>query len=245
MNVRFVIHEAFEAPGAYEAWARDRGYIATHSRVYAGEPLPEGVGDIDLLVVFGGPQSPATTTDACPHFDAHAEMALIHLAIAAGKAVVGVCLGAQLIGEALGATHTRSPEPEIGSFPIVLTEAGRTNPKFAAFGEGLIVGHWHSDMPGLTPGATVVAASDGCPRQIVEYTPLVYGFQCHMEFTRDLVEGLIAASMEELETLSARRFVQQPEALRSNMYAGMNQALFGFLDALVEDYVTRRTALPA
>jgi GMP synthase (glutamine-hydrolysing) len=245
MNIHFVIHESFEAPGAYEVWARDRGYNTTRSRVYAGEPLPAGVGDIDLLVIFGGPQSPATTKEACPHFDAHAEMALINLAIAAGKAVVGVCLGAQLIGEALGAQHARSPEPEIGSFPIVLTAEGRANPKFTAFGDGLVVGHWHGDMPGLTPGATVIARSEGCPRQIIEYTPLVHGFQCHMEFTREVVEGLIAASADELNRLAARPFIQQADALRTNTYARMNQALFGFLDALMADYVTHKTALPA
>ncbi|KJV35248.1 type 1 glutamine amidotransferase [Luteibacter yeojuensis] len=245
MNIHFIIHEAFEAPGAFEAWARDRGQTVSRSRVYAGESLPEGVGDIDLLVVFGGPQSPATTLAECPHFDARAEMALINLAIAAGKAVVGVCLGAQLIGEALGASHARSPEPEIGSFPIALTRDGRTNPKFAALGDGLAVGHWHGDMPGLTPGATVIAVSEGCPRQIVEYTPLVYGFQCHMEFTRDVVEGLIAASTDELRRLAGRPFVQPPDVLRASSYGAMNEALFAFLDALVSDYIGHKTAIPA
>ena len=34
MKVHFVIHESFEAPGAYEAWVRDRGHQASYSRVY-------------------------------------------------------------------------------------------------------------------------------------------------------------------------------------------------------------------
>ena len=54
MNVHFVIHEAFEAPGAYEVWVRTRGHVASYSRVHAGEALPQSVDDIDLLVVMGG-----------------------------------------------------------------------------------------------------------------------------------------------------------------------------------------------
>lgn len=238
MNVHFVIHEAFEAPGAYEHWAQDRGHSITWTRLHDGDALPQDASDIDLLIVMGGPQSPATTTDECAHFDARAEQALIAEAVDAGKAVVGICLGSQLIGEALGAPHGHSPEKEIGKFPIVLTGAGRTNPKFEHFGAGLAVGHWHNDMPGLTADATIIASSEGCPRQIVEYSPLVYGFQCHMEFTPEVIELLIAAS-PELPTLTEHRFVQQAEALRANDYAEMNAALYGFLDALEAAYAGR------
>ncbi|MGC4028962.1 MAG: type 1 glutamine amidotransferase [Steroidobacteraceae bacterium] len=238
--MHFVVHESFEAPGAYETWIRERGHQASYSRVYDNEPLPESIDHIDLLVVMGGPQSPSTTLEECPHFDSRAEQTLIRQCAAAGKAVVGVCLGAQLMGEALGARCEPSPEKEIGKFPITLTVQGRTHGKFAHFGETLDVGHWHSDMPGLTGRARIIASSEGCPRQIIEYGDLVYGFQCHMEFTTDVVELLIAASERELKALTAHRFVQQPAALRANDYGAMNQKLFGFLDRLVEDYTAAR-----
>jgi GMP synthase (glutamine-hydrolysing) len=168
-----------------------------------------------------------------------AEKTLIATAISAGKAVVGVCLGAQLIGEALGAPCERSPEREIGKFPITLTKEGLGNAKFAHFGRSLQVGHWHSDMPGLTPEATLIAYSEGCPRQIIEYSKLVYGLQCHMEFTREVVELLIAHSAAELATLADHPYVQQPDALRQNDYLQMNEILFGFLDNLVGEYEAR------
>lgn len=240
MNVHFIVHEAFEAPGAYETWARDRGHAVGYSRVHEREPLPASVEGIDLLVVMGGPQSPATTREECPHFDAAAERALIVRCVEAGKAVVGICLGSQLIGEALGARYEHSPEKEIGKFPITLTAEGRANDKFAHFGDTLEVGHWHNDMPGLTVDAKVIARSEGCPRQIVEYGDLVYGFQCHMEFTPEVIELLIAASESELATLAGHRFVQQPDALRRNDCTGMNHALFGFLDRLMEACVARQ-----
>jgi len=239
MKVHFVVHESFEAPGAYETWIRERGHQVSYSRVYAHEPLPQSIDDIDLLVVMGGPQSPSTTVEECPHFDSRAEQALIARCVAVGKAVIGVCLGAQLLGEALGGRCVRSPEKEIGKFPITLTAEGKASGKFAHFGDTLEVGHWHSDMPGLTDSAKVIAYSEGCPCQIVEYSDLVYGFQCHMEFTPKVIELLIEASERELATLTAHRFVQQPAALRANDYDAMNQKLLAFLDKLVAAYTAK------
>lgn len=236
MRIHFIVHESFEAPGAYEAWARSRGHTVSFSRVYQGEPLPASADGIDFLIIMGGPQSPATTRAECPHFDAAAEMALIAQCVAASRVVIGVCLGAQLIGEALGARVDHSPEKEIGKFPIFLTRDGLANEKFAHFGEKLDVGHWHNDMPGLTSAAKILAYSEGCPRQIVEYGKRVYGFQCHMEFNAEVIELLIANADPALETLAQYKFVQQAAALRQNDYSDMNAKLFMFLDKLSEEY---------
>lgn len=236
MRIHFIVHESFEAPGAYATWAQSRGHNITYSRVYQGELLPESAKEIDFLIVMGGPQSPATTRAECPHFDAAAEISLITKCITANCAVLGVCLGSQLIGEALGASFDHSPEKEIGKFPIHLTHDGLANEKFAHFGDSLDVGHWHNDMPGLTPEAKIIAYSQGCPRQIVEYSKRIYGFQCHMEFNKEVIELLIANADPTLETLSQHRFVQQAEALRQNDYSDMNAKLFVFLDKLAEEY---------
>jgi len=178
---------------------------------------------------MGGPQSPDTTRDECAYFDATAEIALIRQAMQAGKKVLGVCLGAQLIGEAAGGHFEPSPEKEIGVFPIALTAAGLNDAALAHWGATLPVGHWHSDMPGLTPESKVLATSAACPRQIIAYADHVYGFQCHMEFTREVVELLIA----EEEAFAVRenyRFVQSPDEIRNFDYDEMNRKLYGFLD---------------
>ena len=200
--------------------------------MYQGDSLPEELGHTDLLIIMGGPQSPATTREECPWFDAQAEKALISRAIEAGKTVIGVCLGSQLIGEALGAAFCHSPEKEIGKFPVRLTDAGKANPLFGGFGSVLNVGHWHNDMPGLTPQAKVLAYSEGCPRQIVQYSERVYGFQCHMELTPEVVELLIEHSQNDLRRAGEFRFVETAEKLRSHDYREMNQVLFSFLDKL-------------
>jgi GMP synthase (glutamine-hydrolysing) len=232
MHIHFIIHEHFEAPGAYEIWGKSRGCSMSYSRVYQGDPLPEDLQSTDLLIIMGGPQSPATTLEEYPWFDAQAEMRLIGRAIKAGKTVIGVCLGSQLIGESLGAAFCHSPEKEIGKFPVRLTDAGKANPLFEDFGHELNVGHWHNDMPGLTPQAKVLAYSEGCPRQIVQYGERVYGFQCHMELTPEVVELLIEHSQNDLRRAAEFRFVETAEKLRSHDYREMNQVLFSFLDKL-------------
>ncbi|EAX1586501.1 glutamine amidotransferase, partial [Salmonella enterica] len=81
MRVHFVVHESFESAGAYLKWAEDRGYTISWSRVYAGEALPPNADEFDMLVVFGGPQSPRTTREEYPYFDSRAEQHLINQAI--------------------------------------------------------------------------------------------------------------------------------------------------------------------
>lgn len=235
MQIHIVQHETFEAPGAYLEWAEQRNYNVSFSRVYEGQALPSTADHIDLLLVMGGPQSPDTTLAECTHFDSKAEQALILKCIQAGKAVVGVCLGAQLIGVALEAPFGHSPEKEIGVFPVNLTEEGLMDEKIRHFGRTLAVGHWHSDMPGLTKSSKILATSEGCPRQIVAYTDLVYGFQCHMELTKEVVELLIAAE-EDFLRRSTHQFVQKPEAIRQHDFSEMNNKLFLFLDHLTNAY---------
>lgn len=232
MRVHFIVHEDFEAPGAYETWAINHGHDVSYSRVYAGDKLPADAEGIDFLIVMGGPQDPSTTLAGCPHFDAKGEQALIASAVQTGKAVIGICLGSQLIGEALGAPFAHSPEKEIGKFPITLTEEGSKDELFSHFASTLEVGHWHNDMPGLTADAKIIAYSEGCPRQIVAYSDRVYGFQCHMELTLEVVEMLIAHSEKDLSRAAEYRFVNTPEELRAHDYSEMNQLLFGFLDKL-------------
>ena len=230
MNVHFILHESFEAPAAIEAWAKRKMHMIAYTRTYQGEKLPENAEKIDLLIVMGGPQSPATSQTECPHFDAAGEIGLIQKTIQSGKPVLGVCLGAQLIGEALGARFEHSPNREIGVLELELTEDAKQDPIFSKFPGTFKVGHWHGDMPGLTAESKVLAKSQGCPRQIVKYGPKVYGFQCHFEFTPESIEGMIQNAQEELESSQELPFVRTKEELRKADYGKMNQLLFDFLD---------------
>ena len=236
MRIHFIIHEAYEGPAALVNWAEEHSYSITSSKVYLGQSLPSDNKAIDLLIILGGPQSPLTTAQQCPYFNVNEEVAFIHDCIKANKAVLGVCLGAQLIGEALGANFEQSPHKEIGHFPVTLTALGQQHPNFSHFKVSEIVGHWHSDMPGLTSTSKVLATSAGCPRQIIEYSPLVYGFQCHLEFTVASLTDLIDASGDEFKSITHHSFIQEPERIIANSNLVMNELLFEFMDKLVLSY---------
>ena len=235
MRVHFILHETFEVPGAYLKWAIERGHQITSTKVYEKESLPETIDGIDFLIVMGGPQSPDEDRENFPYYDPKDELAFMKEAIAADIYIVGVCLGAQLLSVAYGAKYEHSPEREIGVYPVTLTMQGLTDPHFSLFGETIETGHWHGDMPGLTDEAVVLATSQGCPRQIIRFSPKHYAFQAHLEFDPDAVELLIAADGEEKlrEQSEKLPFVQTPEELRGNDYSEMNAKLYAFLDSLV------------
>src|ERR1700733_11637513 len=175
MNILCIVHADFETPGVIENWALEKGYSFKVVSPYKGVNCLQG--DIfDFLIVMGGPQSPLALEKYSYLKD---EIDLIRQAIRSNKRVLGFCLGAQLIGEALGAKTMTSPEKEVGVYPITLTVEGITDPLFSQlnFPSSFPVIHWHNDMPGITKESVLLAYSEGCPRQVIRYAPMVYGFQ--------------------------------------------------------------------
>ncbi|MBP2621093.1 glutamine amidotransferase-related protein [Streptococcus panodentis] len=236
MRVHFVLHESFEAPGAYLDWAQTRGHEISMTKVYQSEQLPQTADAIDFLIVMGGPQSPDPDLEAFPYYHPEEEIKLIRSALSKDRYILGICLGAQLLSQAYGAQYEPSPEREIGNYPIELTAEGLKDQHLQHLGEQLVVGHWHGDMPGLVQGAQVLAASQGCPRQIVRFSPKHYAFQAHLELTHELVELLIAAEGREalLAQSQCHPFIQTPEEILHYHYAEMNEKLGAFLDSLTE-----------
>ena len=233
MKVHFIQQEDWVAPGEYLTWAERHGYDVTYTRCWLYENIP-ATAEADLLVILGGHQSPDTTREECDYFDSAAQQRLIREYIRMGKPVVGACLGAQLIGDAVGAPYGRSPESEVGPVRARLTEAGRNDPFLRHFPDVFDAGEWHNDMPGLNDSAVILAESKGCPRQIVRYGKYVYGFQTHLEFTHEIIAEGIRRHGGRLEEQG--RFVQSVSELLSYDYTEMNRLLSGFLDALTADY---------
>jgi GMP synthase (glutamine-hydrolysing) len=242
MRVHVIQHEAFEDLGAIKTWL-DQKKIATQITLLSrGDAFPKTVDNFDFLIIMGGPQSPATLPTAeCPYFDGPKEVEFIKRVIAANKKILGVCLGAQMIGAAYGAEAEHSPEREIGVFPIRLTAAAASDPFFSNCPAQFSVGHWHNDMPGLSPQAVVLAQSAGCPRQIIRFSEGVYGFQCHMEFNKAAVVGMLQEDSEELK--EPRQYVQKPAAFLQQDFTEMNAILFKFLDFIAAKY--EREAQPS
>ncbi|WP_010178023.1 glutamine amidotransferase-related protein [Aquimarina agarilytica] len=234
ITIHFIIHEYFEGPGILESWAISKGYKVLYSKLYKGDKLPNTTDELDMLVVMGGPQSPNTTIQDCPYFDSKAEMALIKKCIDENKIVIGICLGAQMIGQSLGAPVLSSPNTEIGIFEICKTESGKKNKLFSHLPNTLNVGHWHGDMANLTDTSEVIAYSKGCPNQIIKYGEFVYGFQCHLEFTSESIKTLILNSTKELETLKNKTYVQTADQIENYNFEEMNSILTLFIENLIK-----------
>lgn len=225
MHILCITHADFETPGVIHHWVREHGHTMDIVQPYQGDACPESF-ESDMLILMGGPQSPLAIDEA-PYLKD--EITCIQRAIAADKIVLGFCLGAQLIGEALGATTERSPVKEVGVYPIHLTEAGTCDPVFEGLPSSFPVIHWHNDMPGETSESTLLAYSDGCPRQVLRYGPKWYGLQCHLEITSQGINELIDACPE---SLAPSTFTQNIDALRANNYPAIHQTMFTILDRL-------------
>lgn len=227
MRILVIIHADFERLGAIHTWLNKKGCDLMEVHPYRGEVLPK-MADFDGLIIMGGPQD----LKEIEKYDyLQKELSLIQNAIHTHKLVLGICLGAQLIAESLGAKTESSPEREIGIFPVQLTEAGYSDQITRHFPEQFKVGHWHNDMPGLPAGAKVLATSLGCPRQIICFRPYVYGLQCHFEFT---IENIRALLEHQSEDLPSGRFVQNKQALLEYPYQAINKLMWLFLDNFVQ-----------
>lgn len=225
MKILFVTHASFEQPGSIAAWAKTHDHETLEVKPYEGEALP-AIDGYDMLVVMGGPQSPIEI-ETYPYLKD--EIVLVSQALKQKKRIVGVCLGAQLITEALGAATERSPNKEIGMYPLEVTSAAAADPVFSKFPSKFDVMHWHSDMPGVADGIELLAQSEGCPRQAFRYGDRVYGFQCHFELTKELVEGMIKHCDGDLK---AGKYVMTPEQLMALDYSDINAKMDKVLDYL-------------
>lgn len=219
MRIHWLQHADFEDLGCIGPWLAARGHAVTGHRLYAGEPVPE-VSEFDALIVMGGPMN-IYEHDAHPWL--RAEKALIRTAIDAGRRVLGICLGSQLIADALGGPVTRNAEPEIGWHALDLTAEGRAHPLFADLPARFTGFHWHGDTYALPPGAVGLASSEACAQQAFAWDgSRVLGLQFHLEVTQ--------ANAEEWfrhETVSPSRYVQTPEAIlgRTAAFALNNDAM--------------------
>ena len=111
MNIAVLQHEPFEGPALIADWARERGHEVRIHHVYGGDALPS-MNLTDWIVSMGGAMS-ANDEDTLPWLAPEKE--LVRDAIARGKRVLGVCLGAQIIASALGARVYPNSEREIGT----------------------------------------------------------------------------------------------------------------------------------
>ena len=163
------------------------------------------------------------------------EKAFVRKAIHAGKQVLGVCLGAQLIATALGAKVYPNAHKEIGWFPV--TPVAQDSDLSPWFTNSVDVFHWHGETFDLPPGATRLASSEGCINQAFRIGDSVVGLQFHLETTPQSAKAIVANCRSEL---TPAKYVQTEAEILSateREYQAINSLMERILSSL---HQTRR-----
>ena len=240
MKIHYLQHVSFEGPGAIGAWAKRGGHRLTATRFHDDDPLPS-LDDLDWLVVMGGPMS---VNEERAYAWLRHEKQFIESAIEAGKVVIGVCLGAQLIADVLGAKVYPNRFKEIGWFPIQRTADAAGTRLGDVLPEEFDAFHWHGDTFELPSGAIHLARSQACAHQAFVYRERVLALQFHLETTTAGVEQLSKHCASEIV---GGPFIQPPAVMLADegRFAKANELMSRLLDRLAELPICSTAAGPA
>ncbi len=226
MRIHILQHVAFEGSGCILPCLKEKGHIITFTHFFENDYLP-GMDAFDGLVIMGGPMG---IHDEQHYSWLRKEKTFIRDAVSAGKKIIGICLGAQLLAHVLGAAVYPNTEKEIGWFDVK-----RSDEKAAGIGrllpENWTTFHWHGDTFDLPDGARLLAESAVCKHQAFCYQDMVIGLQFHPEMTVEGIEALITNSTDHLQP---GPFVQSLKKIkgRSEFYEANHRLMRKILDHL-------------
>ncbi len=154
-----------------------------------GEPIPDPDG-FDGLIVMGGPMQ---VWEEEKHPWLVDEKAAIREAVSGrGMPCLGVCLGHQLLADALGGEVGKSAVPEVGNLPVQLTPEGEASPFLSGLGSPMTCTQGHgAEVTEVPAGAVVLARSDACAVQAMQVGERAFSMQFHAELTVDMIEACL------------------------------------------------------
>lgn len=179
MRLHSFQHIPFEDPAGIARWAAMQKIPMTHTHWYRGEKAP-AMDSFDALIIMGGPMN---IYEDDPYPWLAEERAFIRQAIGSGKKAVGVCLGAQLLSDAMGGRVTQNPEKELGWFPVEFNPEFKRIEWMPPVPNELTVCHWHGDTFSIPRGAVLMGSSKACQNQGFVWNKQVIGFQFHIELS--------------------------------------------------------------
>jgi GMP synthase (glutamine-hydrolysing) len=183
MRVAIVENTAVTHHGQVGVALHERGALIDQYKPWHDNNLPD-IDAADALVVFGGEQD-AMADATHPYLAGLAR--LMAAFTAADKPVLGICLGAQILARAYGATNHLGTAREFGWVRVALTAAGREDPVLGNSGPDFPIFQWHSDTFTLPSAAVHLATSDSAAAQAFRVGRATYGMQFHFEASRAVV----------------------------------------------------------
>jgi GMP synthase-like glutamine amidotransferase len=226
MNIHVLQHVEFEDIGTIREWIEKKPHTLSYTRLFDHDAMP-ALSTVDALVIMGGPMS---ANDANEYVWLADELGFIKEAIDAGKKVLGICLGAQLIAKTLGANVYKSSQKEIGWFPVTF-EAGHHElfPALSPKNE-LTVFQWHGETFDLPEGSKLLFSSAACKNQAFVFGTNVVSLQFHIEMSEEAVARIVRNCRNELV---AGTYIQSETEIRSGFAANSmktKKMLFDLLD---------------
>lgn len=194
MRIHYFQHVPYEGLGNIEDWIKSKKCELSVTRFYAADPLPQ-LAEFDSLIIMGGPMG-AYDDKKYPWLTG--EKQFISESIDAGKKVLGICLGAQLIATVLGSMVYPHIHKEIGWFPVKLTDEGMESKIFSGFPGEFPAFHWHGDTFSFPRGAARLAETVACRNQAFSYGDEVVGLQFHLDVKRENIEQWIKNGAAQL-----------------------------------------------
>jgi GMP synthase-like glutamine amidotransferase len=193
-------HIAIEHPGIFRTFLAEDGIAWDAIELNEGGHIPD-LNGYDALWVMGGPMD-VWEKDEYPWLEV--EISVIREAVSFQKLpYLGLCLGHQLLAEALGGKVGPAAQPEIGILDVHLTEAGMINPIFEGISNDSKCLQWHSaEVLDAPAGAEILASSDACKVQAMLINGNALGLQYHVEISGETVADW--ARVPEYEAALAR-----------------------------------------
>jgi GMP synthase (glutamine-hydrolysing) len=224
MKLHYIQHVPFETPAGILKWASSRSVEISSTKMFESAMLPE-LPDFDFLLVMGGPMS--VNEESKFHWMKN-EKKFIENCISHNKKILGICLGAQLIADVLGAEVSSNKYKEIGWYDVEKCNDIRVTKQFPAKFKAF---HWHGERFNIPDGAVKIFESEACDNQGFAYRNSV-GLQFHIESDDDSITSMIENCADDIDK---SRYVQSiNDIITGKTNIPLNyQIMNAFLDNLI------------
>lgn len=228
-RIHYLLHVPFETPGIITLLAEKYQCETSATHLWEKAEFPHQ-NDFDFLIIMGGPMN-IYEENRYPWLAD--EKRFIASCIDTGKKILGICLGSQLLADALGASVVRNRCKEIGWYPIVITKSARETPLLRLIPAALTPFHWHGDTYPPPPGALPLGSSDACDCQGFIFDNRIVALQFHLEMTAESLDEIIKACSNELVSDEYVQTAREIKYYAEKMFPPAQQAMEQLFRSLI------------